>query len=116
MRISDWSSDVCSSDLATRAAVVGLESGGVGRQLPLIDGHGLAARQERRFERLAVARYLDRQFHVGMPHRAFGAVRIIESVAVAQSRLGRFGAGAQILDDLQRSEEHTSELQSLMRN
>src|SRR3546814_16276247 len=29
--------------LATRAAVVGLESGGVGRQLLLIDGHGLAA-------------------------------------------------------------------------
>src|SRR3546814_3244436 len=37
--------------LATRAAVVGLESGGVGRQLPLIDGHGLAARPERRLDR-----------------------------------------------------------------
>src|SRR3546814_16180140 len=84
-----------------RSAVVGLESGGVGRQLPLIDGHGLAVRQERRFERPAVARYLDRQFHVGMPTRAFGSVLIIYSVSVVQSRLVRIVARGTILDALQ---------------
>src|SRR3546814_7189715 len=84
MRISDWSSDVCSSDLhASRCGGCGLRAGGGGCQYLVECRAGLADRPEtgRRPER------------------------------------GRVGRGF-IRDDLRRacrSEEHTSELQSLMR-
>src|SRR3546814_6434337 len=73
MRISDWSSDVCSSDLRIYAAI-GLAAGDVGRAGDV--GAGM------------------------MPWHAPGA-----------------GAGFDGVDDRlrDRSEEHTSELQSLMR-
>src|SRR3546814_4380716 len=73
MRISDWSSDVCSSDLR------------VGRLRPV-------ERQPRRRHRLALDLALQRR------HRRLQLV----------DRLGR-------QHRIERSEEHTSELQSLMR-
>src|SRR3546814_9507183 len=106
MRISDWSSDVCSSDLCVQslrargedfAAVLGdpdavLELGGeravAGHRGPAVGEH-----LDRIFA--GVDHRLDREEHAGFQ---FGA-----------------GAGAPGVDDLGRSEEHTSELQSLMR-
>src|SRR3546814_7504561 len=84
MRISDWSSDVCSSDLIGDAAAVGadLRIGG-DREVEQVGAGETAVGSE------------PRAAHGGARHggRGFG-------------RSGGFG---------RRSEEHTSELQSLMR-
>src|SRR3546814_8274209 len=96
MRISDWSSDVCSSDLPG-VAVDAKPSSHVGR----------AGRLARRGVR-------DRPFH---PRR----VRVaIEQAGVVRHRALLLGRG-ELLDQhliehrpRVRSEEHTSELQSLM--
>src|SRR3546814_1354234 len=78
MRISDWSSDVCSCDLGARAPV------------PQRRGLDPAAARDRRHGRLSQG---DR--------------------AQQQRRLGARGQGG--TQPAPRSEEHTSELQSLMR-
>src|SRR3546814_3122171 len=80
MRISDWSSDVCSSDLVCAHGIAhqtGREIGGVEEINPLISNH--------RVQRFPQCRC--RQANIRVPCE---------------------GAG-------DRSEEHTSELQSLMR-
>src|SRR3546814_4485433 len=133
MRISDWSSDVCSSDL------VMLRSGGIGRNEIVGDS--------RCREALSVDRDLElgkqmgfrsaraEQADIGQPgnaagddgggimvagekeHRDFGPIQ-------AAHGAGEIEAGAHVLpltveevasDHDERSEEHTSELQSLMR-
>src|SRR3546814_9158286 len=105
MRISDWSSDVCSSDLCRTA--------GCGYT---------AARQGRSRERAAQQR--------GLPMQMIG--RLLPRVLACGLLVG-FVAGcgvndiptydeavkatwAQVENQYKRSEEHTSELQSLMRN
>src|SRR3546814_2497292 len=93
MRISDWSSDVCSSDLRR-----------VVRR-----GQGLFHQRhvERRQRGLHVAQQVDVPAFVGVDDQARGRRR-------AAHRLDLRGRRAGIDLDL-RSEEHTSELQSLMR-
>src|SRR3546814_6819297 len=106
MRISDWSSDVCSSDLPA----AGLDRfgsrefrrefvGGIGREIDRDE------RIERHAEVDAARRAVD--------ERGFGD----HLAARGAHRLHRFArretGGDDILDH--RSEEHTSELQSLMR-
>src|SRR3546814_10369098 len=97
MRISDWSSDVCSSDLQI--------AGGVGedrleglrrrRQLPALqEGH-------------AVLRHQD------AARRQAGLRLAVE--ALAEQHLARAKGIGRVDDGNVRSEEHTSELQSLMR-
>src|SRR3546814_1254611 len=85
MRISDWSSDVCSSDLAgpqaDRAAIARADRGDDGAADALARADRGAARLVARFDQRAV---LPAAGHVARCDRA-------------------------------RSEEHTSELQSLMR-
>src|SRR3546814_3604690 len=85
MRISDWSSDVCSSDLARRerAQRVGLFASALGDHAGIDDGgdHG---------------------------HRAGDAARVGDGLHHTR-RAGDAESGND------RSEEHTSELQSLMR-
>src|SRR3546814_4432662 len=104
MRISDWSSDVCSSDLEGR----------------VVEDHRRLAHRRRRVAQLAHERVdlreaglgdrempqLARQFAKGrrVP-RPGGAVQVEEAADVDVARLAR----------IERSEEHTSELQSLMR-
>src|SRR3546814_6655340 len=101
MRISDWSSDVCSSDLcrthrrddaahlAVRAGLAGLG------QLVAAELEHLVARDLRIIGR-EVARLLALEMmRLGLP------VRLDRQMAAAATR--------------RRSEEHTSELQSLMR-
>src|SRR3546814_1133082 len=87
MRISDWSSDVCSSDLRGR------QQGG---EPP---GGGPGGREGRAAERLGGGRT------IGVHVRAPRAGPDGRSSSCAQARARRFP----------RSEEHTSELQSLMR-
>src|SRR3546814_3448692 len=106
MRISDWSSDVCSSDLADRVAAV-----------------------ERA---LRPAQHLDPLDVVYVEHRGLRAVQInvveIDADACLETRHRilladaadergerRVGAARRLERDVGRSEEHTSELQSLMR-
>src|SRR3546814_1852200 len=108
MRISDWSSDVCSSDLMPLARIVAHEADGLdplGAQL-----RDDAKRVDRAFCRLATC------------HRNSIIIEDLESDIGARGHRGAdrqqsamlIGAVAKILEDM-RSEEHTSELQSLMR-
>src|SRR3546814_2072146 len=98
MRISDWSSDVCSSDLRQRAE----------RSPELVDD-GVARREPGRVCRL------DRRLRKRcLPHRepcGGGRQRRQRPVAARHGRAGQ----PQLVSEPDRSEEHTSELQSLMR-
>src|SRR3546814_8382038 len=100
MRISDWSSDVCSSDLATRtgaaptcccARLVRGEQARAGAP-----GRGL----------LALSAVLRRSWSRLRAGRRARTTRLRISTISAEKAMCR----------LKRSEEHTSELQSLMRN
>src|SRR3546814_8122067 len=100
MRISDWSSDVCSSDLPERVLVVGA----------VVHLQRHLAGQRRCLQVVAV--------HV--EHDVSEIVRVVERCKCAVDRLDRVartgvgprcGAAGAVV----RSEEHTSELQSLMR-
>src|SRR3546814_2608247 len=142
MRIRDWSSDVCSSDLPVAAGFV--VEGAVGDQQR---GRGIAERQLR-LERLAaleiagfVAEELQIDFELAVLHLRidFGDARRIALAApidgrllpdrdppeiefvdardqlVAARRIDLPDAFALLERQELRSEEHTSELQSLMR-
>src|SRR3546814_6242172 len=120
MRISDWSSDVCSSDLVGRFDRDEIGIGFARRRLGEqgFAGAGRAIEQEalRRPDAQPAKRF-------GMLERQFDALdhlvaRRVEAADVAPARLRRLDhhfAHGRRLDALQRSEEHTSELQSLMR-
>src|SRR3546814_1213440 len=106
MRISDWSSDVCSSDLAS--------VGGIGAAIMVRDRRPVAADWspfgsgplQRLFQIIeAIDRVRIRFFALVAPDAAFPA----EEGHVAQRDHGRGRMKRQ------RSDEHTSELQSLMR-
>src|SRR3546814_2908980 len=86
MRISDWSSDVCSSDLT------GLEHMIHRRQAELVFLHLIGGNRRGVLEALAIAAAKD--------------VEADRELIAAHLRIGGV---------LRRSEEHTSELQSLMR-
>src|SRR3546814_977509 len=93
MRISDWSSDVCSSDLIK-----------VGRR-HAAKAHQLFIRPEAETRRIV--------FH---QHRADRlCARIVRQTAIDDIGVGVTAARAPALCAVDRSEEHTSELQSLMR-
>src|SRR3546814_7574319 len=110
MRISDWSSDVCSSDLhddiAARGELcaivdrIGDAAGRIGAAVE-IDHHG------------ALGRLLD----VGRPDVEEQAVLGLRLVAVAPLRAGGAEAAKRgpVIEQRDRSEENTSELQSLIR-
>src|SRR3546814_9607196 len=96
MRISDWSSDVCSSDLCRNRPAsecrLPMPGPGISDDLRDVGARRLPAQQ---FTRLAAARDQHR--------RIAGATRSARNIELAPH--DRFG----------RSEEHTSELQSIMR-
>src|SRR3546814_1778878 len=103
MRISDWSSDVCSSDLAGDVAGVAAVAGaGVDQEA--------AHRLRRQAPEFGVVQ--DRAVLVERDDVAVGQlIGILPGcLAVGQVDAELAGAGAE-----GRSEEHTSELQSLMR-
>src|SRR3546814_8145736 len=111
MRISDWSSDVCSSDLAgCLLQAVDAEAGN--------RRHAVAADHQRRLEpRQAVdqpaAQQGGRQVAAALDEEA-GDAAGAEQREVGVERDMAVGVGRH-LRHLDRSEEHTSELQSLMR-
>src|SRR3546814_8016337 len=96
MRISDWSSDVCSSDL--QVEIVDPRVGLAGPVLPT------AVACDAQFHRLLQAEHPARQPAAGREHSGIE----IEAVAV---RLGVEDEGEPVV----RSEEHPSELQPLLR-
>src|SRR3546814_9757606 len=107
MRISDWSSDVCSSDLADIADVPKRLAGVRIRQMHL---------DHRRRDRLDRVVERDRAMRVGAgidDHRlgapGLGLVEPVDEMALVV-RLPHVDRAIE-----RRSEEHTSELQSLMR-
>src|SRR3546814_6223215 len=109
MRISDWSSDVCSSDLRARNAEIG-QVNWLDPKLPTI------------------ARLLQRNgyktAHIGKWHlgggRDIGDAPWPTAYGFAKSFTTFAGLGPRVLvsdeERFLRSEEHTSELQSLMRS
>src|SRR3546814_2684176 len=122
MRISDWSSDVCSSDLGALLRILEGFPACVGRVefgLRLCDDRVVCV------DRCAVAlvegRVVHRRGQLGDPHfqrfdarrELFEFARLLETELALVFR-GR-GSGRGFGRRLRRSEEHTSELQSLMR-
>src|SRR3546814_2398047 len=118
LRISDWSSDVCSSDLLTRPnngarapfgphfALIDLEM--LRRQLlDLINGDAA------RIGAHEICQHALREFKIDLPpgERGIGD-QLVES-ALHLPNIGADITGQEINNS--RSEEHTSELQSLMR-
>src|SRR3546814_3364989 len=119
MRISDWSSDVCSSDLNDRHGHWIVQRLGLQELLPGLEGlhrQGLAL--------LALRR------HVSAPETVLARVTGDRPAPIALHRPGRPGCAgawrrfagpqwrlrrAHLQRGLERSEEPTSELQSLMR-
>src|SRR3546814_4173159 len=116
MRISDWSSDVCSSDLV-RTADIG--------QLIDLDHHVHATGRIRHFrERDAVVaarrgvQKVDadvRRVRTRLEIEHVGQTEAERLVKQLQRRLERNRRQYGVAHALRRSEEHTSELQSLMR-
>src|SRR3546814_6088090 len=94
MRISDWSSDVCSSDLSARAD---RRADCAWRRRPV--------RSQQRCARVA------RQHHQ-VPQ---ASARPTAADASRPSRAALYRPDVRHSDETRRSEEHTSELQSLMR-
>src|SRR3546814_2488209 len=101
MRISDWSSDVCSSDLG-----VGQDAGG---EVALLVEHGVVGQQA-----LVVAAH-----HLAVDAHGGGVAQVAVGVDEAHHRGAPAGARRDVVQHLtvgaHRSEEHTSELKSLMR-
>src|SRR3546814_3709101 len=98
MRISDWSSDVCSSDLGHAGAVAAAGGEGFKR-----GGEGVGRGIDR----------LEAQCDPGLPAEAgVDARRQRVGDRMAEHGVVGFGHGGPLC---MRSEEHTSELQSLMR-
>src|SRR3546814_1267859 len=107
MRISDWSSDVCSSDLQELARL----------QQPAARAQGYALEQ--------ISAHLDKavQTVVGQkkvslllrPEAAFFAQPTVDITPAITTELDRVVPSVSISPPANRSEEHTSELQSLMR-
>src|SRR3546814_7258655 len=103
MRISDWSSDVCSSDLAQ----VELSGRGRGGHDGAEPGFGLAMARERRSRLPFPAARLE--VEKGVEPR----IERVARTPAAERHRPLFGEAVGLT--AQRSEEHTSELQSLMR-
>src|SRR3546814_1570281 len=93
MRISDWSSDVCSSDLAVAVRIAGILGRAVGIGVEIALGHP--------------RREIDLRWPRFDRHRGACVRGRITQREIILARLGHL--------DRPRSEEHTSELQSLMR-
>src|SRR3546814_942238 len=123
MRISDWSSDVCSSDLDRRDDARGVD---LERQMAAVGLHPAALRRALRIldEDAALRAFHeadegdddDRAANDGedraAAHRAFADLR--EHLREAARQLGE-NARHDDQRNAVRSEEHTSELQSIMR-
>src|SRR3546814_9486835 len=113
MRISDWSSDVCSSDRSNRpAAACNSEC----------CWHATGGRSKWPWTRQARCRSM-RRADRSAPARGFSLVEMLVAVAVLSlvalallNLAGEHTRPALVVEENVRSEEQTPELQSLMRN
>src|SRR3546814_5550110 len=104
MRISDWSSDVCSSDLRS-----------VERPSPYDQGRSDQDHEERQGR--AETRIVAEPVPPGAKHQRIALMPDGGKEIAARADGGRDQKGFwTIAEIIRRSEEHTSELQSLMRN
>src|SRR3546814_10192970 len=106
MRISDWSSDVCSSDLFPNLVV---------EMLPLMAGKG-----DPKIARIKawVALMAKKEYAVGEGLTEIFTQLMAYNMKKKSNRddlIDSCAYGQQMIDNYLRSEEHTSELQSLMR-
>src|SRR3546814_8674861 len=108
MRISDWSSDLCSSDLAD--ALDRVVDVAVGDRI--IDA-AVGARGVDRDIEVAVGVEIGRR--VFLPLREQIGAALVEEADADQARRREIIFARQVERPHRRSEEHTSELQSLMR-
>src|SRR3546814_3248910 len=103
MRISDWSSDVCSSDLEAQGVRIAVQRRRADKRARAIGLRGNPRRNE--------AAFLDVGFAIAnLDFRAERAEVIADGTFEIIAFAMLDGAG------IIRSEEHTSELQSIMRN
>src|SRR3546814_8510489 len=106
MRISDWSSDVCSSDLLCAADYLRQE-----HQAPaILIGHSLGGAAV-----LAAAGEVPEARAVATIAAPADAVHVVENFKADLSTIEQSGMAVVTLAGRKRSEEHTSELLSLMR-
>src|SRR3546814_1551462 len=113
MRISDWSSDVCSSDLGReqRGAREGAAAAPIEREHQRLDlGHG--GRRHRQFSDAEPAQHRHR---LGFGGKAAAHARPASMDRTAAHRLVDQPPHRRMEPVEPRSEEHTSKLQSLMR-
>src|SRR3546814_8904466 len=132
MRISDWSSDVCSSDLSPARIVPGDDGYellpttiDLGRRssVRLAGKFGEGIMVQSRFERVNMALLNAIYPDMGLGGRATGSLDFEQAGAAAFPRadarltISNFTrtTAALVSEPVDRSEEHTSELQSLMR-
>src|SRR3546814_4712379 len=104
MRISDWSSDVCSSDLSSKR----LRSGRLRRSFRI--SHRLISPPENPALTSRSAKPLKSSAEASDSSSAEDPIAAVNASTVTPSK-----AGGRWNDMPRRSEEHTSELQSLMR-
>src|SRR3546814_3065559 len=114
MRISDWSSDVCSSDLGGSARL----------GVDIADGIGVDLRGYYAHSRIDLDGYASTPPYAFTDTSDRSTTQELYGYAGVHANIGRFrNRGAVTIADVNRdnyatdrSEEHTSELQSLMRN
>src|SRR3546814_10452838 len=126
MRISDWSSDVCSSDLALQRVVARIAGGAeklqgiVGHLDRHLGGEDLRLRGLQHVGKAgsAVGSLMDEGAGGGELRRHVGQhpLQALELADRPAELLAPAAVGQRLLVGALRSEEHTSELQSLMRN
>src|SRR3546814_3525717 len=119
MRISDWSSDVCSSDLQKRARQSPKGTAGWGRAEEIrtqrLIARGVDPRDADRFGVADVDRHQP-EVHAPRRRRVVAEHRVpIAAPLIAERRAVAAVRRAHAALRIGRSEEHTSELQSLMR-
>src|SRR3546814_2353006 len=115
MRISDWSSDVCSSDLAAGVQARDLVLVLVGHELEEVAVHGFG--EVGRAGRLRLLGGAHLRHEVGVALRVRRVLVVDEEGGAAGDQFVERARQARVVQRQEgdRSEEHTSELQSLMR-
>src|SRR3546814_8711951 len=107
MRISDWSSDVCSSDLLDEGDVLFIDE--IHRWSPIVEEYLYSAMEDFKIDIMLETGPNARSVQISLnPFTLFGATT--RSGLLTSPLRARFGINSRL-----RSEEHMSELQSLMR-